>query len=130
MRHEVLLVLLALPVTARAQDAACGLVSTSQGIYECSKAARMAADNALNSEYRRVLRAILKAYQGNHLGMELVGQVKEAQLAWIRLRDSDCAVESYIAERGTQAYETTFNNCIARMTRECTSYLSRVTEGL
>ena len=130
MRREVLLVLMALPIATSAQEGACAQVSTSQEVYECSKAARMAADRALNSEYKRVLQAILKAYRSDRLGKELVGQVKEAQLAWLRLRDSDCAVESFIAERGTLAHETTWNNCIARMTRERTSYLPRITEGL
>jgi uncharacterized protein YecT (DUF1311 family) len=61
---------------------------------------------------------------------EYIQKIKESQRLWIKLRDADCALETFQIEIGPQAYETTLNNCIARMSDERSNYLEHIAPAL
>lgn len=89
------------------------------------------ADKALNNQYRNLLERVGIQYKSNRtLGDEYVQRIKESQRLWIKLRDADCALETYQIEVGAQAYEATLNYCIVRMSDECSRYLERIAPNL
>ncbi|WP_166365223.1 lysozyme inhibitor LprI family protein [Pseudomonas akapageensis] len=99
----------------------------SQDIYDCSKLRIEAADKELNSTYKDLNSRVSTEYRADApLGEKLKEHIKTSQIAWIKLRDSNCAVESFVISRETQAFETTKNNCLARETIGRTHYLKNL----
>ena len=80
----------------------------------------MGTSSVRDAGTRHVWAQLIKATVGHSLvvGLFMVVRIASASPA------------ADVEERGTQAYETTLNNCIARMARERTSYLPRIAEVL
>ncbi|WP_341520210.1 lysozyme inhibitor LprI family protein [Pseudomonas sp. G.S.17] len=98
---------------------------SSQAIYECSEYNKKIADQDLNTAYKRLNDMISKDYKSMpSLGEKLKSTVKKSQLTWIKLRDENCAIEVFVIESGTQAFETTKNYCFAREGAERSRYLN------
>ena len=109
----------------------CKEIVSSQHVFECSAYEKGRADKALNDQYRSLLKRVGSQYKSNQtLRDEYIQKIKESQRLWIKLRDADCALETFQIEIGTQAYETTLNNCIARMSDERSKYLEHITPDL
>lgn len=109
----------------------CKEISSSQQVFECSKYKKTRADKALNSQYRSLLERVSTQYKSNQaLSDKYILKIKESQRLWIKLRDADCALETYQIDVGTQAYETTLNNCIARMSGERSRYLESISPDI
>src|SRR3990167_55940 len=107
----------------------CDSVEHSQQILECSIQNKTKADNKLNEEYRTLTKRINSQYQANKtLGTEYISTKKNSQRAWIKLRDTNCALEAFEIETGSQAHTTTINQCIARMSSERTQYLKGIAQ--
>ncbi|WP_458729729.1 lysozyme inhibitor LprI family protein [Pseudomonas brenneri] len=101
--------------------------TVSQDVYECSKQKSREADLELNYAYRALNDKVTKDYKAAPmLGEQLKGHIKKSQMAWIRLRDENCAVESFVISPETQAFETTRNYCIARGSRDRAQCLSNL----
>lgn len=103
----------------------CSLDSLDgQGVYECSKKKSKDADMALNEAYRELNEKVSADYKVDPiLGHKLESHIKKSQRAWLLLRDENCAIESFVTPSGTQAFETTVNNCIARESYLRANYL-------
>lgn len=116
-----------LPVSiALAQDEYAG-VSTSQQVDKCSDVSKVAADSQLNTSYHQLMARLETQYQTEPgTGTAYTAKVKEAQRAWIKLRDANCPLEAFEIKPGTSAYVTTVNNCIARMSRERSVFLDSI----
>lgn len=116
-----------LPVSiALAQDECAG-VSTSQQVDKCSDVSKVAADSQLNTSYHQLMARLETQYQTEPgTGTAYTAKVKEAQRAWIKLRDANCPLEAFEIKPGTSAYVTTVNNCIARMSRERSVFLDNI----
>ncbi len=84
----------------------CKEIISSQQVFECSMYEKARADKALNSQYRSLLERVGIQYKPNRtLSDEYIQKIKKSQRLWIKLRDADCALETYQIEIGTQAYE-------------------------
>lgn len=107
-----------LPVSiALAQDECVG-ITTSQQVDKCSDVSKVAADSQLNTSYHQLLARLETQYRAEpDTGTAYTAKVKEAQRAWIKLRDANCPLEAFEIKQGTSAYVTTVNNCVARMSR-------------
>lgn len=117
--------LLGLP-TAFAQDD-CNEITVSEQIDRCSEVAKSAADSQLNSSYHQLMARLEAQYRAEpDTGAAYTAKVKEAQRAWIKLRDANCPLEVFEIKPGTSAYVATVNNCIARMSRERTVFLDNI----
>jgi len=98
---------------------------SDQSSYRCSDYSRNVADEDLNVAYKRLNDIISKDYRSMpDLGGKLKLNIKRSQVAWIKLRDANCAVEVFVIEPGTQAFETTKNHCLARESAERSRYLN------
>lgn len=116
-----------LPVSiALAQDECTG-ITTSQQVDKCSDVSKVAADSQLNTSYHQLMARLETQYRTEpDIGAAYTAKVKEAQRAWIKLRDANCPLEAFEIKPGTSAYTTTVNNCIARMSRERSVFLDNV----
>ena len=116
-----------LPVSiALAQDE-CTEITTSQQIDKCSEVSKVAADSQLNTSYHQLMARLETQYRAEpDAGAAYTAKVKEAQRAWIKLRDANCPLEAFEIKPGTSAYVTTVNNCIARMSRERSVFLDKI----
>ncbi|WP_316861475.1 lysozyme inhibitor LprI family protein [uncultured Cohaesibacter sp.] len=90
---------------ARALD--CENASTTIEMSQCEKRAYEVADAELNEVYK-ALRASL-----DETGKSLL---KDAQLAWIKFRDAECARQVDYA-RGGSIVSVIYPGCLAQMTR-------------
>ena len=126
--------LLIASITGYAADpssGSCKEIVSSQQVFECSTYEKARADQALNHQYRSLLKRVNSQYKPNQtLSDEYIQKIKESQRLWIKLRDADCALETFQIEIGTQAYEATLNNCIARMSDERSKYLEHIAPNL
>ncbi|WP_207284959.1 lysozyme inhibitor LprI family protein [Pseudomonas sp. FW300-N2A2] len=116
-----------LPVSiALAQDECAG-ITTSQQVDKCSEVSKIAADSQLNTSYHQLMARLETQYRAEpDTGTAYTAKVKEAQRAWIKLRDANCPLEAFEIKPGTSAYTTTVNNCIARMSRERSVFLDNI----
>lgn len=116
-----------LPVSiALAQDECTG-ISTSQQVDKCSDVSKVAADSQLNTSYHQLMARLETQYLAEpDTGTAYTAKVKEAQRAWIKLRDANCPLEGFEIKPGTSAYVTTVNNCIARMSLERSVFLDNI----
>ena len=111
---------------AFAQDECTG-ITTNQQVDKCSDVSKVAADSQLNTSYHQLMARLETQYRTEpDIGAAYTAKVKEAQRAWIKLRDANCPLEAFEIKPGTSAYTTTVNNCIARMSRERSVFLDNV----
>lgn len=102
----------------------CREIINSQQIFDCSRIERETADKMLNDSYKMLLARVQNQYKPSpELGEEFIQKIKESQRLWIKLRDADCTLEAFQIETGSQAYETTVNKCVARLSEARSSYL-------
>lgn len=108
-------------------DSECVNASISQQIFECSKKTQALADRALNEQYQKLLQRINNQYIADRkIGDDYIQKIKKSQRAWINLRDANCAIEIHEIEIGTQASETTKNNCLARESIQRIDFIKKI----
>jgi uncharacterized protein YecT (DUF1311 family) len=118
-------VLVAAAVLGAAQAAAaqrnCDDPQTQAEMNLCASSDFERADDELNALWPQIIEAVRRADM--ELGPVSDGRVsgetrlREAQRAWITLRDAHCAVVGYEA-RGGSMEPMLYNGCRARVTRE------------
>ncbi|HEX6368660.1 MAG TPA: lysozyme inhibitor LprI family protein [Longimicrobium sp.] len=115
------LLLARVPAALDAQDAppACGDARTQSDMTQCAAMAYARADTALNQAYRQVLQGMEPAKKET---------LREAQRAWIRLRDADCELENAEFEGGS-IHPMLFALCQAHQTRLRTGQLRELLAG-
>lgn len=85
------------------------------------------ADSQLNPSYQQLMARLEFPYLFDPKpGEEYSTKVKESQRAWIKLRDTNRAVEAFEIETGKPAYAGVINNCVAKMSQERSVYLDRI----
>jgi len=126
VRNLVLFVSLLLPLSVAAAQFDCANISTSQQVDICAKQAKESADSNLNVSYQKLIKRVASQYRvDSALRDDYMQKLKESQRAWLKLRDTNCALEAFEVEVGQPAYVTTVNNCIARMSLERSIYLDK-----
>jgi uncharacterized protein YecT (DUF1311 family) len=99
--------------TAAQPQIDCANPTSNIEYKECAHRAYVASDKKLNQVYRQVV-STLAAKEKQHL--------IDAQLAWIKYRDSNCDFEIYQSLGGT-GYGGFLSNCLERMTNARTKEL-------
>jgi len=94
-----------LPVSSAFAQDDCSEITSNLQVVPCSEAAKKTADNQLNTSYHQLMARLESQYLADpKLGEEYSATVKESQRAWIKLRDTNCAVEAFEIEAGKPAY--------------------------
>jgi uncharacterized protein YecT (DUF1311 family) len=116
-----------LPASITLAQDNCKVITSSAQVDQCAEIARKTADVSLNDSYKRLL-ARFEHQQKHDLeqGKAFKDMAKDAQRAWIKLRDNTCPLEATNIEPGLAAHTTTINNCIARMSVERAAYLDGI----
>ena len=111
----------AFSASALAQNAeACGHLSATNEIFQCLDAEHVKADRALN----RTWREITSNPEGPMASPSFAKTLRDAQTAWIKLRDLDCASEGKEMEGGSFE-KVLVKGCLLEKTNERRDYLRR-----
>jgi uncharacterized protein YecT (DUF1311 family) len=97
----------------------------------CSEFAKKEADAKLNNSYKELMgraesRYIFQYQSQPEMQKGFLSKLKDSQRAWIKLRDTNCALEGFENEWDKPAYTMELNNCIARMSLERVLYLDGI----
>lgn len=108
-----------MPLPSLAQQLDCRNAQTTVEMNRCASSNYQEADQRLNQTYRRVIRSV----SGEQREILI-----DAQLAWIKFRDSSCEF-AYFGNRGGSIYPSAITNCRTSVTNARTAdfdrYLSR-----
>jgi uncharacterized protein YecT (DUF1311 family) len=117
LRFATLLLLLA-PAVLKAQGARSCIdqARTQMEMTDCAAAELARADSVLNDVYRQVIAGMDSA---------TVPLLRQAQRAWIGLRDADCEVENAEFEGGS-IHPMLYAMCVAHQTRQRTAHLRQM----
>jgi uncharacterized protein YecT (DUF1311 family) len=107
-------------------SAGCVGIKVSQQVDECAKISRDAADKSLNDSYAAlVLRAKDQYRVDEVLEKKYLAILLSSQRAWIKLRDTNCELDSFLADAQSPVHETLINACVATMSQERSQYIER-----
>lgn len=110
MRHRnIVTALIAAAAFSVAAMADCNDPRNQHEMNRCAAASYAAADADLNAAYAKLMKAIEDKTMRDRL--------RDAQRAWIRYRDSQCALDAAENEGGSM-YPLVHAGCLARMTKE------------
>jgi uncharacterized protein YecT (DUF1311 family) len=124
MKSFILFICLVCPLFVLAGETDCGVVASTLEFNLCVKQAKDSADSKLNVSYKRLIARVNAQYQRDaELGAKFLIKLKASQLAWLKLRDTNCAIEAFEYDEAMPAYEVTMNVCVAKMSFERSSYL-------
>jgi uncharacterized protein YecT (DUF1311 family) len=119
-----LFICLVCPLFVLAGGTDCGVAASTLEFNLCVKQAKNAADSKLNVSYKQLLARVNAQYQRDaELGAKFLVKLKASQLAWLKLRDTNCAIEAFEYDEAMPAYEVTVNICVAKMSLERSNYL-------
>lgn len=97
-------------------EGVCSNITNSIQVGLCAENKKNEADKYLNEQYSSLMGKINAEYI-NDVGLknELIANVKTSQRNWIKFRDSNCKLYSSQIDNNSPAYQTTINECVARM---------------
>ncbi|MDK9604627.1 lysozyme inhibitor LprI family protein [Lelliottia wanjuensis] len=94
----------------------CRNVTASDQVDSCLKSKKDSADKYLNEQYSMLLSKVNSEYINDEsLKLDFVKNIKKSQRDWIKFRDSNCKLYSFQIDNKSSAYETTINECVAKM---------------
>lgn len=94
----------------------CSKITTSDQVTLCAESKKKSADKYLNEQYSALLSKINSGYlNDDSLRKEFVNNIKVSQRNWIKFRDSNCKLYSFQIDNKSSAYQTTLNECVAKM---------------
>lgn len=124
MKSFILFICLVCPLFVLAGETDCGVVASTLEFNLCVKQAKNSADSKLNVSYKQLIARVGAQYQRDaELGAKFLIKLKASQLAWLKLRDTNCAIEAFEYDEAMPAYEVTVNICVANMSPERSNYL-------
>ncbi len=93
----------------------------------CLKSKAIEADKLLNQSYAELHKNIAERLIDNPVLISVLQeQIKKSQRAWIKLRDENCAIETFIFLPGEQIFNAVKNACLTRETIDRTLYLNNL----
>lgn len=119
LRLAALLACIPAALVAQDDSPSCDDARTQMDMNRCAALAYARADSALNQTYQQVLQGIDPARTET---------LREAQRAWIRMRDADCELENAGFEGGS-IHPMLFALCQAHATRLRTGQLRQLLAG-
>ncbi|MGF6205428.1 lysozyme inhibitor LprI family protein [Pseudomonas frederiksbergensis] len=124
MKSFILFICLVCPLFVFASENGCGVAASTLEFNLCVKQAKNSADSKLNVSYKRLIARVNAQYQrDSELGAKFLVKLKASQLAWLKLRDTNCAIEAFEYDEAMPAYEVTVNNCVTKMSLDRSNYL-------
>ena len=110
------LCLLALPLSVRAQEVDCANAQVQIEMTFCAEKDFNTADEDLNAAYQAAVATLKEIDAAQEEGQRnAVSYLKDAQRAWIKFRDANCAAEGYLMHGGS-AEPMVVYGCMARVT--------------
>ncbi len=103
---------LTLATSATAQSAPqinCRNARTQTEMNSCAAQSAQASDRRLNQVYQQI--------RAKYKNSEIADQLVDVQLAWIKFRDANCAVERDRFKGGSMA-PMIYSNCVDRLSRQ------------
>lgn len=85
------------------------------------------AEQLLKDNYQGLLERMGSTYGSNKTQLaDITARLKDAQQKWEKLRDADCAVDTFPAVAGSKEYAIQQNDCLARMSDERSEFLESI----
>lgn len=114
-------------ITPALADDVCATASTDGELYQCSIQQKNVAENELNKEYAAAKTRIAREYRNKpKLAGDYLHILLDSQRGWLKYRDGQCNLESYLAEEGTTTHETLYSKCISRVDMERVQQLKEI----
>lgn len=115
------------PISNAFAEDDCETISVSAQVDRCAQISMKAADSELNTRYQELMARLESQYQRDpEMAAAYAAKAKEAQRAWLKLRDANCVVEAFEVETDKPAHATIVNNCITRMSQERSVELDKI----
>ena len=109
----------------------CQDITASDQVFLCSKNKKDMADKYLNEQYSSLLSKVNSAYVNDDLlKRDFLNKIKKAQRNWLKFRDSNCELYSFQIDSKSQAYQTSLNECIAKMSESRGRELAEFSNGM
>ncbi|RWR01705.1 hypothetical protein ED28_11815 [[Pantoea] beijingensis] len=109
----------------------CHNITTSDQVALCSESKKDLADKFLNEQYSMLLSKVNSAYMNDEsLKQEFVNNIKISQRDWIKFRDSNCKLYSFQIDNKSSAYQTTVNECVAKMSETRGKELAELSDNI
>ena len=111
---------------ANAEDV-CGKAVNDGEVFSCFKSAKQTAEKTLNEEYLAAKNRIAAEYSASPAALQSYTlTLTESQRGWLKYRDGQCNLESFMAEKGTVTYDTLKEKCVARVDLERVEQLKAI----
>ena len=105
----------------------CDGIENDKQTLECATYNKTTAEQLLKDNYQSLLERMGSTYAGNKAQLaDITARLKDAQQKWDKLRDADCAVDTFPAEAGSKEYAIAQNDCLARMSDERSEFLESI----
>lgn len=109
----------------------CQDITVSDQVFLCAKNKKDVADKYLNEQYQSLLSKIDSEYVNDDLlKREFLSKIKTAQRNWLKFRDTNCELYSFQIDTKSQAYQTSLNECIAKMSESRGRELAVFSNGM
>ncbi|WP_052696957.1 lysozyme inhibitor LprI family protein [Pantoea sp. SM3] len=97
----------------------CSKVANDGGVFACFNSAKQAAEKTLNREYIAAKKRINAEYSASMADLKsYMTTLTDTQRGWLKYRDGQCSLESFMAEKGTLTHDTLTDKCVARIDLE------------
>lgn len=94
----------------------CDNAISDAEINECYNSKKIESEHNLNNEYSNAKKRISEAYSSSSSDSEnYINILLESQRGWLKYRDGQCELESYLAEKGTVTHDSLYNKCLSRI---------------
>ncbi|MGO4581035.1 lysozyme inhibitor LprI family protein [Cupriavidus sp. 2TAF22] len=111
----------------QASDLDCVSPRYSADIYKCSAISYAKANLNLDSSYKSLIKRLRRQYEREpNLFRETKNKVIASQETWRKIKYLDCEMEVMQIENKSEAFETTRNNCLARLSELRAMYLKTI----
>ncbi|MBD8740763.1 DUF1311 domain-containing protein [Pseudomonas fluorescens] len=105
----------------------CDGIENDKQSLECASYNKTTAEQLLKDNYQGLLERMASTYGSDKTKLaDITARLKDAQQKWEKLRDADCAVDTFPAVNGTKAYAIAQNDCLARMSDERSEFLESI----
>lgn len=94
----------------------CSKVANDGEVSACFNSAKQAAEKTLNREYIAAKKRINAEYSASPADLQrYTATLTDTQRGWLKYRDGQCRLESFMAEKGTLTHDTLTDKCVARI---------------
>lgn len=104
----------------------CDGIENDKQTLECATYNKVTAEQLLKDNFQGLLQREALRYTNKSQLADITARLKDAQQKWEKLRDADCAVDTFPKAAGTKDYNIAHNDCLARMSDERSEFLESI----